>query len=174
MIPLKTWRDRFSSHLSNSCGLRTIKRLMKHMGTVHEGPGSLMLFCVLFFRTTKWGARDGRDFYQTRRDQLRVLCVCSPGPLPCFCVFMLFTLIFNPFLSIAAATAHEGTLWALVAWDHCACHNKEKTAHICKWAPASWTGFLKQASKPERGCWFLWNSVEPNFSFSTASIDFTR
>lgn len=99
MIPLKTWRDCFFPHLSNSCGLRTIKMLMKHTGTVHEGPGSLMLFCVLFFRTSKRGACDDKDFYQTRRDQLRVLCVCSPGPFLCFCVFMLFTLIFKPFLS---------------------------------------------------------------------------
>lgn len=57
---------------------------------------------------------------------------------------------------LSAITAHEGPLWAPGAWDHCAYHNKEKTSHICKWAPASWTGFLNKHFSRGKGSLLFW------------------
>lgn len=57
---------------------------------------------------------------------------------------------------LSAITAHEGPLWAPEAWDHSAYHNKEKTSHICKWAPASWTGFLNKLFSRGKGSLLFW------------------
>lgn len=125
---------------------------------------SLWCFCGYFFPVQSHGETLTTgclsDIKRLKSAEMR-LCLFLPvlHCVLCFCVSSLFTVIFNPFLFFPPSQPMKILCELLVIGIILLCHNKEKTSHICKWALASWTGFLNKHVSRGKDVLLFWISA---------------